>query len=225
MAADDPTKASQQESLERAKQAAREGDPLAMIEALHHSRALDGLSRTLGRSWSGQVPGPEIDDCLAWAVDQAYAQLRDGKKILNLVAFIWKCGENRITDRWRQDYSKRAGTDPATLAVDVREAPSPSVPEETHAAARAEALRIARELLPQLGEANIVAVMSMVFDAVAADVTDLPAALIADALGLAPGTVRVLIHRGFRRLERLAAARGLHVNRFANHFEEEPNGD
>ncbi len=76
-------------------------------------------------------------------------------------------------------------------------------------AVRKGAVATARRLLPKLGQQNVQDVMRCLIDAVEAGEQDLPHRVVADALGLNQGTVRVLMKRGLDRLARAARAEGL----------------
>src|SRR5437868_1295023 len=86
--------------LEEAKKAAAGADPLRMVECLHKSRALAGLVRRLQAKWPG-ITSSEIEMAVARAVDAAYNCLRTGKKIFQLVAFLWKVADRRASDYHR----------------------------------------------------------------------------------------------------------------------------
>ena len=217
--ADQPPPREQDEALAQAKQAASSGDPLGMIKALNDSAFLDGMKRTLVLQWSGQIPEDEVEECIAVAVDKAYAELWGGGRIRRLDAWLWKVAKNKIVDRWRKDYRHR------DAEADVFEQPHPDphpylrdddpsyeLDDRDRDELRATALKVAREILPTLGQENIVKVMTYVLDAIEADVMDLTSTDIGEALDLNPATVRKLIQRGFERMAKAARDRGYHLD-------------
>lgn len=76
---------------------------------------------------------------------------------------------------------------------------------------RSAALRLARGLLPRLGQQRAQEVMAYLFDAVERGAVDVPSKEIAAALDMSDDVVRQSLSRGFSRLTRLAAAEGLDV--------------
>jgi DNA-directed RNA polymerase specialized sigma24 family protein len=78
-----------------------------MIEALTASGFLYGLVRRLQRQWS-TLPSSEIDECVAVAVDSAFAAVSGGRPVRNLGGWLWKVAANAAQDRWDADYSERA---------------------------------------------------------------------------------------------------------------------
>ena len=74
---------------------------------------------------------------------------------------------------------------------------------------RTEAIRIARELLPRIGDGQVRVVTELVIDAAEDRLPDLPASSIADALGIKENAVRALVSRGMKRLRRLAEQEGV----------------
>jgi len=193
--------------LDRAREAAEARHLDRMLEALTASGFLDGLTTRLRRHWSGRVPEAEIDTCVAVAVDAAYEAVVQGKTIRNLGAWIWKAAANKICDRWDCDYQRRAPLDTDLL-------PAPSEDQDSHSAQlaeyrRAEAIRLARSLLPRIGQGQVVDVMAVLIDAVEHGVEDLPAGAIGETLGLSSGSVRQLLSRGLERLKRAAREAGI----------------
>lgn len=201
----------QDQALEDARHAATNGKPLEMLEALNRSRFLEGMARVLEWEWQDQVPHEEIRECIARAVDKAYDELKSSKLLHNLPAWLWKTARNNVRDVWNKEYSHRAEIGDE-MVDGIASHPHPLNPEEEYDrdALSRWALRKARELLPQLGQENIVKVMTYVLDAAENGITDLPHAEVGEALGLETSTVRKLVQRGFERLSRLAKEKGLH---------------
>ena len=72
-------------------------------------------------------------------------------------------------------------------------------------------IRIARELLPKVGEGQVRDVMELLIDAVEDGLPDLPPSDIAKALGIKENAARALLSRGTKRLRRLAEERGVEI--------------
>jgi DNA-directed RNA polymerase specialized sigma24 family protein len=194
--------------LEVARQAAAERQPERMLEALEASRFLDGLTHRLEGRWRGRLPRLEIEQCVAVAVDAAYAAVADGKPVRSLGAWIWKVAWHKCVDRWSDEYEARSSADPEGLSEPADEA----VTEDADRLAdyrTAEAIRLARTLLPRIGQGQIVNVMAVVIDAVEQGIADLPPAAVAEAVGLSIDAVRSLMSRGFERLAREARRAGI----------------
>ena len=68
---------------------------------------------------------------------------------------------------------------------------------------------MARELIPRIGDGQIVDVMELVIDAAAQRLPDLPAASIGESLGISEGAARKLVSRGLKRLRREAERAGV----------------
>ena len=90
---------------ERAQHAVNRGDLVGMLDALTASGYLDGLTRRLQQKWGSSLPSPEVDDCIAQAVDAACAAVSEGRSIRKLGAWLWKAATNTANDKWRSDYA------------------------------------------------------------------------------------------------------------------------
>lgn len=184
---------------------------MVMLEALAASGFLDGLVRRLQRQWSA-LPPNELDECIAQAVDAAFAAVSSGTTVRDLGAWLWKTAQNKAQDRWQSEYAVRS---PDASALDGHTAPDPEHEAERarrdqrEDATRAEAIRIARELIPRIGDGQIVDVMELVIDAAAQRLPDLPAASIGESLGISEGAARKLVSRGLKRLRREAERAGV----------------
>ena len=199
--------------LQTAQDAVNRGAVLEMLEALTASRYLDGLTRRLRYDWRS-LPSAELDDCVAYAVDAACAAAFRGRRIGNLGGWLFKAASNTANNRWQRDYSRRKDIDPDSLqgSIEARET-SPdavAVPElrEEH---RKEAIRIARKLLPRIGEGHVVDVMELLIDAAENQLPDLPSSSIAAQLRISPSAARALLSRGRKRLRRLAVQEGVRI--------------
>lgn len=199
--------------LEEAQQALNQGDLVGMLDALAESGFLDGLKRRLQSKWEA-LPPSEVDDCAADAIAAACSWVSKGQSIGNLGGWLWKSATNIAHDRWKLDYSRRgklgeiitsADMEPGEMFLDGAEY------LEVKKMRRKEALRVARELLPEVGEGQVRDVMEIVLDAIENELPDLPASFIAGILDISENTARALVSRGFQRFRRSAAERGIQM--------------
>ena len=198
------------ELLQTATEAAGRGDPIEMIEALMASGLLDGLVRRLERQWPDMQTG-EIDDCVALAIESAFTAVLAGKTIRNLGGWLFKVSQNAAQDRWKAHYSERVWDEEAVERLVAQDKEDDGIREEREALddyRMAEAVRLARELLPRIGEGQIISVMELVIDAVEQGLPEFPASEIAETLGISEGSARKLLSRGFERLTREAERAG-----------------
>ena len=196
--------------LEKAQQAVNRGDLVEMLDNLTASGYLDGLTRRLQKKWGDSLPWSEVDDCIAQAVAAACA----AGNIRNLGAWLWKVATNTANDKWQSYYARRETFDDATMAVGVEAGetfPERADREELERVRRKEAIRIAREFLPRIGEGKVLDVMEIVIDAAENGLPDLPASSIAEAVGISDNAARTLVSRGLKRLHRLAEQEGVEM--------------
>ena len=200
--------------LQRAQEAVNRGDVGEMLLTLTESRYLDGLTRRLQEKWGRVLPWTEVDDCIAKAVDAACSAVFHGRAIRSLGAWLWKSADNIADDKWQSDYRPRVEFDEDNVSA----APDIGVTdgerqerEEVEELRRREAIRIARRLLPWIGEGQVVDVMELVIDAAADGLPDLPASSISEALGISKNAARLLVSRGMKRLRRLAEQEGVEI--------------
>lgn len=208
---DQPALANPDDLLAVARHAAESHQPDRMIEALVASGFLDGLVRRLEAKW-GQLPRMDIEDAVAKAVDGAYEAITQGRAIRSLGAWLWKAADNQANDRWRDDHSLRAAGDGDIDGIpgDPPQTDTERLHQEELADhRRSEAIRLARRLLPRIGQGQVVSVMELVIDAVEQGVPDLSPADIGDALGISSDAARTLLGRGFSRLRREAIREGI----------------
>jgi DNA-directed RNA polymerase specialized sigma24 family protein len=203
-------------ALQGAARALESGNPKGMLECLYSSYFLDGLARGIRRRW----PSLSADDSefvIAQAVDALYTSVAKGKKVLSLAAFLWK-----VADRKANDFHERRLREKTVEPQELQELADKTLsvpalcdgfdqsePELDHDRRRAEAIRIARGLVPRLGQQNIQSVFSYVLDALQAGEVDVSNQEIATALGISTETVRTSLSRGFARLTRIAREEGL----------------
>ncbi|MDE0626333.1 MAG: hypothetical protein OXH99_08045 [Bryobacterales bacterium] len=196
--------------LQRAQEAVNAGEPLKMLEALTASGYLGGLRRRLQQEWDS-LPSSEVDECVAQAVDAALAAASRGRRIGNLGGWLWKAARNVADDKWRSDYSRRGSFEAALQMVPSETFEGVAEREALREARRKEGIRVARELLPRLGQGQVVAVMAILIDAVENELPDLPPSSIAEQVGISEDAARTLVSRGLRRLGRLAGQEGVEV--------------
>lgn len=207
------TKEQQQELLAKAKEAAISGDAGTMLGALYQSGVLDGLTRQIASKWRS-LSLDEIGDIVAEAVDIIYVAIRSGKKVLNLVAYLWKTSDHKACDYYRIRQNQRFLTSDDLERIpdqssELEDDFDSSTQEVDWEEKRSRVIALVRSLLPRLGQQNIENVMAYILDALEADCVDISNKEIAEALGLSSDTVRQSKHRGFQRLERIVREEGL----------------
>ncbi len=197
------------EALNRAVDAGIAGDVRKYLEELAVGPTLDGVVNGLRRRWP-DADEAVVHDAVADASDALYTRLSEGVRVLNPGAFLWGAAKNQLL-KWqkeRQDARERQVplTEECPAPRAIQDDPSGDDPSPER---RREALRVARGLLPRLGQQNVQRVMGFIFDGIEADELYLDNATIADALGLSIETVRRVKNRGWERLEREARKAGI----------------
>jgi DNA-directed RNA polymerase specialized sigma24 family protein len=198
--------------LATAQAAAAAKDAIGMVEALHVSGYLAGLKRMLQAKWS-RLPAADVDDSVAEAVEEAYAAVSNRRKVGSLGAWLWKAADNIANDRWVRDHAVMRQVDDASESAQDPEL-HPDERRELDALAdhrRAEAVRLARQLLSAVGHGQVRDVMDMVIDAVEAGEPDLPPEVVADTLSISKDAARALMSRGLDRLKTAARAEGFEL--------------
>jgi len=203
--------------LLEANEAALAGDPIGMLTALYKSHVLDGLCRRLAASWN-VIAFEDVQLLVAEAVDVLYQKVRSGEKIRRITPFLLKVAGRRAYD-FHEKHRRIEAMDPADLesaaAAAARQGSSAGAEQASPATTRVVdsldfeetrriALRIARGLLPRLGQQRLQDVMAYILDAIEAGREDISNEEIEEALGLSSGTVRTAKSRGFSRLSRIA---------------------
>jgi len=225
------TREQQEEALRQAHEAAASSDPIGMVEALHQSYALDGLTRLVKRKWNA-IPLDEVQFIIAGAVDVLYKDIESGKRIINLVAYLYKIADHRAHQYNDTRQREHEGNVDLEYRLTNARLPQEDVSEEEleddeldYIEKRAQAIAIARRLIPTLGQKNIRDVMTLIIEAIEIGREDLPSDEIADTLDLVPATVRQLRHRGFKRLAQRARDEGItdrKINFARLGFDEDP---
>jgi DNA-directed RNA polymerase specialized sigma24 family protein len=193
-----------------AQAAAAEGDAWGAVEPLYRSAAIEGFRKGVGRRWP-KLPDDDIDFIVGGALEALHRAVSSGTKILRVGSYVYKVADQKAAgwsrlrasevaydedDDWEDDKSLVAAW---VVAAD----------EASENRQLAEALSVARTLLPELGQDNLRSVMEVALDAIERGEEDLTSREIGEMLGLRPGTVRELRRRGFNRLEERARARRL----------------
>jgi len=184
-----------------------------MLRDLYVGGTLAGVKRQLKRRFSQRLDDAQLNDCVAEGVSALYGELQKGTRFAQPAGYLFKVALHTATDLVDSyEYRHKADVDVEALAE------SPWAPQEHGSSARedakAQALYLARSYLPRLGQENIQRVMTVLIDAIEADVPDLPHAKIAEATGLSVDTTRRLVNRALERLYRLAKEDGHHIDKY-----------
>jgi DNA-directed RNA polymerase specialized sigma24 family protein len=214
-----------EEILRRAQVAASLGHTDEMIKALYQSFVLDGLARRIQWKWDA-LPSDEVQFILIGAIHALYQAVNRGEKISDIVAYLLKVSDRKATDSWRarqrqadmvEDLkiinvnSQQPVEWPSGLSVEENE-----LIEEGHREKRrAKAIAVVRSFIPRLGQANVQAVINIIFDSVEKGIEDISSREIGDMLGLTRNTVAMSRKRGFERLLRILHEEG-HVDQNFN---------
>ena len=213
----------QSKILEAAWEAAKNNDPVGMLERIYTSKFLDGMFNTLrNMERFDDLTDSQLEDAIAEGIDRFYEKVVVGAKIFNFKAYLWKTCQICAIAHFRKQKTWHE------VLIEPEELGAKSIPLHKAAAApipgqeveedpetidadqrRAAVLHFARSILPRLGTGNVQQVMTCVFNAVEKEVADLSISEIAEATNLKPNTVSVLLKRGFERISREAAKAGL----------------
>lgn len=203
-------------AFKQAEAAAASGDPVGAVEALHNSAFLGGLIRTMKARW-GRLSIEEVEDAVAEAVQSFYSSVREGRKVSDIGAYLWKASHNESEKHYEKRLREQAkgreleqfygGTSPSAYEESFLE--YAEVEEQDLAERRVKAIATARRLLPQLGQENLQAVMSYVIDALEAEQLDFTNAEMAEAVGLTVDNAKKCKSRALQRLTRIAQEEGL----------------
>lgn len=198
--------------LAQAQAAARRGDAPGMIAALMASGFLDGLVRKIEYAYSG-LDRSDVEDAVAAAAGDAFDAVRSGRAVTQLGGFISRAATNRAIDKWERDYVPRCSADnlPEGSTEDGLDDEERARADALADHRRDEAIRLARHLLPKVGQGQVLDVMTMVIDAVAKRDTDFSPEVVADVLGITQDSARKLMSRGLDRLRRAAIAEGIEL--------------
>jgi DNA-directed RNA polymerase specialized sigma24 family protein len=208
-----PDLSEQRRLLKKAAEAGAAGNEAGMLAALVASGLLAGLKRRLvarARERGNYLQPDDVDFALTQATTTLYENLRDGKYITHVGAFLLKVADCRVVD-WFRDACEL--TDPASIAghpvnddktiLDKLIAEENEQEDVDSLAKRRHAFQLARKLLPQLGQTNVQDVMAYVLEATENGAECITDSDIADALGITPETAKKSRQRGFARLSRI----------------------
>jgi DNA-directed RNA polymerase specialized sigma24 family protein len=213
--------------LGHALQAANEQDERTFVLEIAASHALDGIVRGLQAKWPRVEPGA-IEAIVAEAVDTLYTKVAVERAVIGSAgAFLWGTARNKLHERHRAGVLDTVPFAEGTAGLTVD--PQDAEPEPDPDVLRAEALRLARALLPRLGGEVIIRVMTFIFDAIERGEAMLPNETIAAALGMTTDAVKRSKSRGWRRLEATARRDGLDIRILddanADDADDEAGGD
>lgn len=199
-------------ALERAAAQAAQGDAEGAVRTVVASGYPDRLvTGTLAGRYS-RVPR----DVRAQAVAEGVAALHEavvaGRPVPRPGGYVLKVADAICANEQRRQEAQSSVD--ALTDRDLLGATNPwadSEDAELRARRRTAALRLARSLLPRLGQERAQQVMGYVLDAIERGEVHVPSQDVAEALGLSDDVVRQSLSRGFRRLTRLASEQGLDV--------------
>ena len=210
----------------KARDCAIKGDANGMIVALYELPILDALKGHAQKQTLPGTPGISRDDAdllVAEAIDKVYQKARDGHMFkYGLRTYLFKAVRTTTIDFLRTrppvtlvDFDDDAVSNwVQTNSLRSTSALSNGDPHQDISAIdrdelKAEALQIARQLVPKLGSEKNQNVMTYLLDAVMTGEEDVTNIKIAEALGYTHNTVAQCKKRSFERMARIAEAEGL----------------
>jgi len=197
-------------ALDKAIEAAARKDVVSFIQHIYDSRFLDGAERTLEDGWG--LDKEATHEILSDSVDRLYEAAVKKGTILFPGAYFYKIIERKATDYYRSHKKFEEFDDTREYySLTSEQAGEKRISydsEEEHDARVKEGIKIARSLLPKIGEENVQKVMSYIINAVESGVIDISNSEIAEAIGLSEVSVRKWKQRGFERLKRVAIKEG-----------------
>lgn len=166
------------------------------------------------------------EDCVAEAFDIVVERLTKGTKITNLSSYLYKVTERVAFKRIREEEN----------LISLNETLNDTLPdanpvfsntiwderEEQRARLIKVALDHAWRLLPKIGTGQIQDVMHIFLEAVEARIEDISPSMIAESLGIGTASARTLLHRGQKRLRRVAEEEGIVIPSWFGTSIEEP---
>jgi RNA polymerase sigma factor (sigma-70 family) len=191
--------------------AAKDGDVINFLKALHESRFMDGAKRTLQFGW--RLDEETSHEILAKSTDKFFVALKDGKKIYSPASYLFKIIKNEAANFLKkaskfEEYDDNKGYKLAQAGNEPEYPMDEDEPDQEER--RKKGLEIARSLLPKIGSNNVQEVMKYIIDAIEAGAEDITSREIAEALGLSEVSVRKWRERGFERIKRAAIDAGYH---------------
>ena len=211
-------------ALEKAAQLAAEGDAEGAIRTTLDSGYPNGLVNGRLADRYSRVSRDVRMEAVAEGIAALHDAITKGTPVPRPGGYLLKVAD-RICAQEQRLQEQQATTD-GLSDHDLLHARAPWADSEdavVRARRRTAALRLARSLLPRLGQQRAQEVMGYVFDSVEHGTVDIPSQEIAQALDMSDDVVRQSLSRGFRRLARLAAEEGLDVQ--ASDLLDDPDFD
>lgn len=200
-------------ALEEAARLAAAGDADGAIRAVlgsgYPNRLVKG--RVLAERYT-RVSADVRGEAVAEGVASLHGAISKGTPVPRPGGYVLKVADHICAGEQRRQ-EQQASTD-GLDDRDLLDAQAPWADNEdavVRARRRSAALRLARNMLPRLGQQRAQEVMGYLFDQIEAGAVDVPSQQIAHALGMSDDVVRQSLSRGFKRLTRLAAEEGLDV--------------
>ncbi|MBX3233522.1 MAG: hypothetical protein KIT84_11000 [Labilithrix sp.] len=187
------------------------------------SHALDGLTRQLQNAWPHALPGV-IEEAVSTASDELYVRAGSGPIVAPL-GFLWGTARNIMLKKHRGGTAVTESLDDESNADLLVWNAEETRTDKERAALRDAAIRFARSVLPSLGHANVVQVMTFIIDCVDRGDVYVDNPTIGAALGLTSDTVKRCKHRGFERLAREAKKRGMNIDDVLEDVTDEEDDD
>ena len=212
-------------ALEKAAQQAAAQDAEGAIRTILDSGYPNGLvkGRVLADRYS-RVSRDVRAEAVAEGLAALHTAITKETPVPHPGGYVLKVAD-RICAQEQRMQEQQASSD-GLLDHDLLDARAPWADNEDfviHAKRRSAALRLARSMLPRLGQQRAQEVMGFLFDAVERGAVNVPSQEIAQALGMSDDVVRQSLSRGFRRLARLASDEGLDVQ--ASDLLDDPDFD
>jgi DNA-directed RNA polymerase specialized sigma24 family protein len=186
-----------------------EGAIRALLDSGYPNRLIEG--RVLADRYS-RVPREVRAEAVAEGVAALHDAINKGTPVPRPGGYVLKVAD-RVCAQEQRLQERQASSD-GLLDRDLLDARAPWADTEdaaVRARRRSAALRLARSMLPRLGQQRAQEVMAYLFDAVENGAVDVPSQQIAQDLDMSDDVVRQSLSRGFRRLARLASDEGLDV--------------
>jgi hypothetical protein len=197
--------------LKAAHDAAVAGNFYGMMEALVSSRFLEGLYRQMQWKWPTYQPD-EVATLVGQAIDAFYLQAKAGRRIGSASGYIFKTLQKLAADeserRERENQFVPAEAELVLYNVHRGKNYHNSVPRDDLVR---EALRIARDLLPGIGEITLRQVGEFYLDAIAKGIAHLDDEALAAAIDKNLETAKRLRRRFLERLTSRAKDAGIRL--------------
>jgi DNA-directed RNA polymerase specialized sigma24 family protein len=196
------------EQVTLALAAAIQGDVVHVLELLWASGLMDGLVRHVLSRYRDLDPD-EAYTALSEAIDDFCAAAKSGQAIRNPKAWLFRVTLIKAYKLWQRKSSEQ---EVGQLDWQARGVDSEGKDSANRESLILRALSLARSYLPLLGQENVRRVMAFYFDAVERDIQLVEHSEVAAALGITEDTARQCAHRGFKRLKRVAAEKGIDLD-------------